>query len=390
MKKLILSLIFATTFTIAMQAQVTIGSDKTPNKAALLDIKDQDADANNITAKTGGLVLPRVSLVSLTTLQPFIASATADEMKFHTGLMVYNLNATSPFAQGIYTWSGTKWILASGLAENGLTETNGVIRLGGDLNRETTIDLKTFDLNLKSLQSLTTSAKGLAVDATTGKIGLNPGIPPKIAFLQSSDQTYISTLTSANNSDDNANSSITYTIPWTVPITGDDSDPDPNNHTPAEDGDIITNNLVVFVPSENAFRILEDAAVELSGYIGYIAKSGTDTDSESGYRNPDNNAGANEVTIVNASIQTRKKGETKWTDCTSVRGTYLTYMTPYRQTLSIPPAMFDAQKGDMFRIVVIPRPKSAANVSLGQPHDNPRIVRPFGTKYSKSLKIIVQ
>lgn len=94
----------------SVYGQVTIGADIAPAKAALLEIKSQAADGTtNVTSTTGGLGLPRVSLQSLTTLQPFIASATDTEKTQHAGLMVYNLNETAPFAKGVYVWDGSKW-----------------------------------------------------------------------------------------------------------------------------------------------------------------------------------------------------------------------------------------------------------------------------------------
>lgn len=104
-------LLVAVTGVGSVYGQVTVGADVEPAKAALLEVKSQAADAStNVTSTTGGLGLPRVSLVSATTMQPFIVSATADEKTAHTGLMVYNLNTTAPFSAGIYVWDGAKWI----------------------------------------------------------------------------------------------------------------------------------------------------------------------------------------------------------------------------------------------------------------------------------------
>ncbi|MDH6358698.1 hypothetical protein [Parabacteroides sp. PF5-9] len=104
--------------------QVTVGSNIAPAKGALLEIKSEETanptsvtDATNVTSTKGGLGLSRVQLVSLTTLQPFIGTSDAEwtganlattKMK-HAGLMVYNLNETSPFKKGVYVWNGEKW-----------------------------------------------------------------------------------------------------------------------------------------------------------------------------------------------------------------------------------------------------------------------------------------
>jgi hypothetical protein len=74
-----------------------------------LDLKDHVAGSDNETSNSGGLVLPRVQLVSKTTLQPFIASASGTNLTEHIGLTVYNLTTTNGFHEGIYVWTGTEW-----------------------------------------------------------------------------------------------------------------------------------------------------------------------------------------------------------------------------------------------------------------------------------------
>ena len=107
-----------------LQAQVTIGADIAPNSATLLDLKMQQltgtisnvTDNVNVTSTTGGLLLPRVKLVSPTTMEPFIAT-TASEWVSNTnsikqrlaGLMVYNLSNTNGLLIGINVWDGSKW-----------------------------------------------------------------------------------------------------------------------------------------------------------------------------------------------------------------------------------------------------------------------------------------
>ncbi len=104
--------------TTSLQAQVTIGLDQISARAALLDVKTQAPDANNVTSKTGGLLLPRVMLVNQATLEPFVSTAEtvwtnttqrSKLMKEHIGLQVYNLATTNGFTQGMYIWNGTIW-----------------------------------------------------------------------------------------------------------------------------------------------------------------------------------------------------------------------------------------------------------------------------------------
>lgn len=102
-----------------IMGQVTVGSGTPPAPHSLLQIKDKDPvnpTINNETSTTGGLVLPRVSLVNLNTLEPFVANTDtaniADYKKFkllHTGMIVYNLSVGSGFTQGVFQWDGNKW-----------------------------------------------------------------------------------------------------------------------------------------------------------------------------------------------------------------------------------------------------------------------------------------
>lgn len=137
MKKIKLKL--KTTFTLLAilvcsyqaQAQVTVGSNNPPARAALLEIKNIEAknpssatDIKNVTADQhgGGLGLPRVWLENKNTLEPFVPAdadwnSNKDGIKQkHAGLMVYNIyvspdgaQADKTFSQGIYVWDGAKW-----------------------------------------------------------------------------------------------------------------------------------------------------------------------------------------------------------------------------------------------------------------------------------------
>ncbi|NDW10041.1 hypothetical protein [Dysgonomonas sp. 520] len=121
---LLAAMLFPATFT-ALHAQVTVGSDTEPTKAALLELKTQQTagtvpsviDDANITSTTGGLLLPRVKLVNVNTMQPFIANNNADWVantnsikEKLAGLMVYNLTNDGIFYPGVYTWDGSAWM----------------------------------------------------------------------------------------------------------------------------------------------------------------------------------------------------------------------------------------------------------------------------------------
>jgi len=114
-------------------AQVTVGMDNPPAKAALLEIKSEESvpsavnHNSNITSKKGGLGLPRVMLQNKKTLQPFLPAGTGTEFdsntgkikEKHAGLMVYNIyvspktetDSDKKFKQGVYVWDGAKWTL---------------------------------------------------------------------------------------------------------------------------------------------------------------------------------------------------------------------------------------------------------------------------------------
>jgi uncharacterized protein (TIGR02145 family) len=109
------------TFVPRLSAQVTVGSDIAPNKATLLDLKMQQLSASvtavtdeaNVTSTSGGLLLPRVKLINISTLQPFIATDDPDytaEFKLrHAGLLVYNITSNGTLEPGIYIWTGIQW-----------------------------------------------------------------------------------------------------------------------------------------------------------------------------------------------------------------------------------------------------------------------------------------
>lgn len=109
---------------IGMLSQVTIGSTDAPAIGATLDLKSMNPpDGNtdplkNETSKMGGLILPRVNLKDLNTLDPFVATPNdLDVKKKHTGLVVYNVkdNSAASLKRGVYYWDGQKWnILLAG------------------------------------------------------------------------------------------------------------------------------------------------------------------------------------------------------------------------------------------------------------------------------------
>lgn len=92
-------------------AQVTLGSTEPPSPGALLDLKEE-----GIT--TRGLGLPRVSLLTNSSLEPCLTSTESndiDQRKAHIGLVVYNVGAEiettkeDRLCKGMHVWDGDKW-----------------------------------------------------------------------------------------------------------------------------------------------------------------------------------------------------------------------------------------------------------------------------------------
>ena len=95
--------------TASLSAQVRIGGNTEPNKAAILDL-NADNDPTPA-ANKGALALPRVSLSDDgTALNGEVPSP---------GMLVYNTNAgmTGGNGAGIYYWNAAKWVKISGDGE---------------------------------------------------------------------------------------------------------------------------------------------------------------------------------------------------------------------------------------------------------------------------------
>ncbi|MDR2627732.1 MAG: hypothetical protein LBC40_06835 [Dysgonamonadaceae bacterium] len=152
--------------TANIQAQVSVGMETVPARAALLDLKTQEVvnppganDDANVTSTWGGLLLPRVELKDTMTLEPFIPvtdpdwvnQATSRIKELHAGLMAYNLTDNAFFKPGFYSWNGRRWIRAGAsslTAGNGLSQTSGAFLLGGTLTKPTTINHDQYSFSL--------------------------------------------------------------------------------------------------------------------------------------------------------------------------------------------------------------------------------------------------
>jgi len=121
-----LSIIIIVLSSSGLQAQVTIGSNAPPEKAALLDIKSIGASAEGgaTTDKNGGgLLFSRVVLTDMNSLKPFFTTDEEDydnQKKKHIGLVVYNVQdeTNESFEEGLYVWNGIQWTKIIGKARD--------------------------------------------------------------------------------------------------------------------------------------------------------------------------------------------------------------------------------------------------------------------------------
>lgn len=102
-------------FSFRLSAQVTIGNDESAAPGALLQLKDlKNAELGGANS-TKGLMLPRVRLTTLSSLQDINPESTErPDPDLHVGLTVYNFNSDGcrldgPIRSGVYIWDGRVW-----------------------------------------------------------------------------------------------------------------------------------------------------------------------------------------------------------------------------------------------------------------------------------------
>jgi hypothetical protein len=104
LSKVIGLLVIVACFCTGAHAQVTIGNGDTPASGALLDVKEKSNTTGGVTS-TKGILFPRVELTALNSLNPL----TGDKLT-HKGIVVYNINVSGDLKEGLYSWSGSRWI----------------------------------------------------------------------------------------------------------------------------------------------------------------------------------------------------------------------------------------------------------------------------------------
>lgn len=118
-------------------AQVTIGSEESPMKSSILQLKERDSSISDLSNSNKGFAYPRVALKKISELYPMYElnypgiSDINKEKKLNTGLVVYNITENhSPteeldfFIPGLYIWNGSQWLLfeSSNVVEPGIND----------------------------------------------------------------------------------------------------------------------------------------------------------------------------------------------------------------------------------------------------------------------------
>ncbi|MDR2621579.1 MAG: hypothetical protein LBC48_03240 [Dysgonamonadaceae bacterium] len=102
-------ILFACFFSFAVRAQVTIGFERVPEEAALLQVKENEPNSPGDATARRGILLPRVKLNSLSDITLISPNADPDKIADLTGLLVYNVNKKDEMEEGIYEWNGDEW-----------------------------------------------------------------------------------------------------------------------------------------------------------------------------------------------------------------------------------------------------------------------------------------
>lgn len=432
---LVISFLFMLSGNLKLSAQVTIGNNESPVDGALLQVKDKAGVNDDSENATKGFAYPRVKLEQRNQLYPMYKGKleyTTDKTnidKRNTGLTVYNTHKSADgeanenliFQKGLYVWTGAKWeSVGTPQVENGLSmDDQNVIRLGGDLTDDTSVNLDGNPLNFETggsplyingLTDITSNTRALVVSTATGQIGRAGVTPALLTFVQSTIPTPL------DPSEGQAVSGLTEIKEAALSATGANQVPGTNATTsnlshprigsnlnwgkqiiiPFRPVDIeINNDLTDTIFSDPvtkteiiAFELIGNFSVELSGYINYTPK-GTNS--------------SGDAVLLNVTIQIKKEGTNDWIDYSSVRSIMASPMPYYVNTINIPPAIYEGKKGDQIRMIM-QRPYSEEIVSgnkrirfLGAAHGgtidgatrfkNVEIAVPWGTQFSSGLKI---
>lgn len=158
-------------------AQVTIGADIAPQKSTLLELKEYQPTADNVTSGKG-FMMPRVKLVSRSSLSPIISDneVTEDDKKNNEGLQIYHVGGNNMPA-GVKVWDGVSWSdlnNSAQLANNGVTNNADTIQLGGILTKATKLTAGVAGSNLEYNATVPNTNMLITGNA---KLGVNTSLP---------------------------------------------------------------------------------------------------------------------------------------------------------------------------------------------------------------------
>jgi len=110
MKKIMISIV-ALLICNFVQAQVTIGTLDVPHEGALLDLKENNKVSRTEPNATKGLLFPKVSLSSSTSLEPLFSTTAEPHKTSSMGMVVYNVNDKAAGIKiGLCVWNGDEWV----------------------------------------------------------------------------------------------------------------------------------------------------------------------------------------------------------------------------------------------------------------------------------------
>jgi len=141
MKKIfLLANIFALICTLTIRAQVTIGINKAPHQAAVLDLQSKDSL---------GLLLPRVALEDTVKAKPLSANV--------PGMFVYNttINDAVGLAEGVYFNDGRRWWPAGGGGTEPWMVSGSAGKVKASLNTQNIYQMGQVSINTDTLLPLT-------------------------------------------------------------------------------------------------------------------------------------------------------------------------------------------------------------------------------------------
>jgi len=106
-----------------MPAQVTIGMLEEPHSGALLEVKESNDVGLNTPNSTKGILFPKVSLVSSTSLEPLCKETGELQKVSSLGMIVYNVNDKADgINTGLCVWNGEEWTLVEGGDSSGAAD----------------------------------------------------------------------------------------------------------------------------------------------------------------------------------------------------------------------------------------------------------------------------